>query len=185
MTDTHTFGTVLANRKTNVRPKGKTIQSQSYQIVVLSMSSDVDARHCHCHCSAKHLNNEDWELQLRPICRKIRVVENLLGGAHLLVTGSPSVAVRVYNTEDATRFENSSSGTGNANTATTDMNMEIEGLPHFRDTYEHSIVIFVLPTGQQQRDQLGRRESFVNVAQRALLSDRVQDGNEQVKKVRV
>ena len=147
------------------------------------MSSDVDARHC--HCSAKHLNNEGWELQLRPICRKIRVVENLLGGAHLLVTGSPSVAVRVYQTEDVTRFENSSSGTGNANTPTTDMNMEIEGLPHFRDTYEHSIVIFVLPTGQQQRDQLGRRESFVNVAQRALLSDRVQDGNEQVKKVRV
>jgi hypothetical protein len=181
MTDAHTFGTVLVNRKTNARPKGKTIQSQSCQIIVLSMSSDVDARHC--HCSAKHLNNEDWELQLRPICRKIRVVENLLSGAHLLVTGSPSVAVRVYNTEDATRFENIS--TGNANTDTIDMNMEIEGLPHFRDTYEHSIVIFVLPTGQQQRDQLGRRESFVNSSQRALLLDRVQDGNEQVKKVRV
>ena len=122
---------------------------------------------------------KDWELQLRPICRKIRVVENLLGGAHLMVTGSPSIAVRIYNAEDASRFEDTT--TTKANTDYPDM--EIKSLPLFRDTYEHSIVIFVLPTGQLQCDQLGRRESFVNVAQKALLSNRVEDGNDQGRKV--
>jgi len=95
-----------------------------------------------------------------------------------MVTGSPSVAVRIYNAEDASRFED------NYMKATTDStDIEIEGLPLFRDTYEHSIVIFVLPTGQLQRDQLGRRESFVNVAQRALLSNRMEGGNDQGRKV--
>jgi hypothetical protein len=95
-----------------------------------------------------------------------------------MVTGSPSVAVRIYNSDDASRFEDTSS---KANTDSPDL--EIEGLAHFRDTYEHSIVIFVLPTGQIQRDQLGRRESFLNVAQRALLLDRMEDGNDHGKKV--
>ncbi len=95
-----------------------------------------------------------------------------------MVTGNPSVAVRIYNSEDASRFEDTSA---KANTDCPEM--EVESLPHFRDTYEHSIVIFVLPTGQKQRDQLGRRESFVNVAQRALLLDRVEDGNDRGKKV--
>jgi hypothetical protein len=115
----------------------------------------------------------DWEIQLRPICQKIRVVENLLGGPHLMVTGSPSVAVRIYSAEDASRLEGIGS---DSNDNTSDVG--IDGLRNFRDKYEHSIVIFVLPTGQQQRDQLGRRDSFVNTAQRALLLHEDSGGND-------
>ena len=110
---------------------------------------------------------------MRPISQKIRVVENLLGGPHLMVTGSPSVAVRIYSAEDASRLEGSGS---DSNDNTSDVG--IDGLRNFRDKYEHSIVIFVLPTGQQQRDQLGRRDSFVNTAQRALLLHEDSGGND-------
>mmetsp|Transcript_46963 Transcript_46963/g.98525 ORF Transcript_46963/g.98525 Transcript_46963/m.98525 type:complete len:455 (+) Transcript_46963:83-1447(+) len=115
----------------------------------------------------------DWELRLRPICSKIRVVERLHGRAHLLVTGNPSVAVRIYNTDDASRLE-----------AVDDE--DPDELRNFRDSYEHSIVIFVLPSGQQQRDQLGRRESFVNRAQASLQRrDIPSDENENGKKRRM
>jgi hypothetical protein len=112
----------------------------------------------------------EWEIQLRPICQKVRVVENLLGGPHLVVTGSPSVAVRIYNADDAQRYEGIIAS-GKLNDVTSDEDdFGVDGLRNFRNKYEHSVVIFVLPTSQQQRDQLGRRDSFVNTAQRDLLS---------------
>jgi hypothetical protein len=111
---------------------------------------------------------------MRPMCQKIRVVENLLGGPHLMVTGTPSVAVRIYSAEDASRFEGIAYS---SNDDTSDVG--VDGLCNFRDKYEHSVVIFVLPTGQQQRDQLGRRDSFVNAAQRALLSYEGSGGNDE------
>ena len=91
-----------------------------------------------------------------------------------MVTGNPSVAVRIYKTDDAGQME-----------AIDDDNADgIDGLRNFRDSYEHSIVFFVLPSGQQQRDQLGRRDSFVNTAQKSLLwRDKVADENENGKKV--
>lgn len=98
-----------------------------------------------------------------------------------MVTGTPSVAVRIYNTEDTSRFEDA---TAKADKDLPYIDEEIGGLPYFRDTYEHSIAIFVLPTGQLQRDQLGRRESFVNVAQRALLLNREEGGSDDGRKVR-
>ncbi|KAL3778647.1 hypothetical protein ACHAW5_007537 [Stephanodiscus triporus] len=55
----------------------------------------------------------------------------------------------------------------NSNKNTSDVG--IVGLRNFCDKFDHSIVIFVLPTGQQQRDQLGRWDSFANTAQRDLL----------------
>ena len=81
-----------------------------------------------------------------------------------MLTGSPTVAVRIYNYDDATRLESS--------IADEDPNADdgVDSLRNFRDSYEHSIVFFVLPSGEQQRDQLGQRESFVNAAQQSLLS---------------
>ena len=88
-----------------------------------------------------------------------------------MMAGSPSVAVRIYDADDASRME-----------AIDDD--DPDGLRNFRDSYEHSIVFFVLPSGQQQRDQLGRRESFVNTAQKSLLRrDKAADENENGKKV--
>jgi hypothetical protein len=96
-----------------------------------------------------------------------------------VVTGSPSVAVRIYSSEDATQLEGIVS---DSNESTSDVG--VDGLRNFRDKYEHSVVIFVLPTGQQQRDHLGRRDSFVNAAQRALLSDEASSGRNDGEKVR-
>ena len=80
-----------------------------------------------------------------------------------MVTGSPSVAIRVYTPEDVLTFEEG--GLNNADSALDG----VDGLHNFRDSFEHSILFFVLHSGQQQRDQLGRRDSFVNSAQRSLL----------------
>ena len=91
-----------------------------------------------------------------------------------MLTGSPTVAVRIYNYDDATRLESSIADED------PDADDGVDSLRHFRDSYEHSIVFFVLPSGEQQRDQLGRRESFVNAAQQSLLSwgNKAEDENE-------
>lgn len=81
-----------------------------------------------------------------------------------MVTGSPSVAVRIYNADDAQQYEEIIAS------GKYEEEFGVDGLRNFRNKYEHSVVIFVLSTSQQQRDQLGRRDSFVNTAQRDLLS---------------
>jgi len=95
-----------------------------------------------------------------------------------MVTGSPSVAVRIYSAEDASRLEGIASDSNDSTSV-----VGVDGLRNFRDKYEHSVVIFVLPTGQQQRDQLGRHDSFVNAAQRALLSDEASSSGNDGEKV--
>ena len=98
----------------------------------------------------------DYEIRLRPLCQKLRVVEKLVGGAHLLITGSPTVAVRVYDLDDINRLEgdddnNTTNSTNNEESSNADDG--VDGLRTFRDKFENSIVIFVLPSGQNQRDQ--------------------------------
>lgn len=84
-----------------------------------------------------------------------------------MVTGSPSVAMRFYTMDEINELER----------RVDESDGDLEGLKNFRDSFEHSVVFFVLPRGEDQRDQLGRRESFVNAAQQALLS-RNNDGQE-------
>jgi len=106
---------------------------------------------------------KDWELQLRPLTNKLRVVEKL-SGVHLLVSGNPSVAVRIYDVDDANRLENEVVKEDN------DKRLDVDGLcTTFRDKFENSLCIFLLPSGEHQRDQLGRRDSFVSQAQQSLL----------------
>lgn len=100
----------------------------------------------------------DLELRLRPLCGKIRIVEKLAGNAHVMVPGSPSVAIRIYTMEDINKLEENIDKSG-----------DVDGLQHFRDSFEHSMVFFVLPRGNDQ-NQLSRRESFVNAAQQTLLT---------------
>jgi len=84
-----------------------------------------------------------------------------------MVTGSPSVAIRIYTMDEINELERSMD----------ESDRDVDGLKHFRDSFEHSVVFFVLPRGEDQRDQVGKRESFVNIAQQALLS-RNNDGKE-------
>mmetsp|Transcript_29837 Transcript_29837/g.63383 ORF Transcript_29837/g.63383 Transcript_29837/m.63383 type:complete len:107 (+) Transcript_29837:384-704(+) len=95
-----------------------------------------------------------------------------------MVAGSPSVAVRVYTTDDIIRFE------GGESCAAGSGSLEgIDGIRNFRDSFEYSIVCFILNNGQTQRDQLGRRDSFVNLAQRDLLLKGGGENDENSKKV--
>ena len=84
-----------------------------------------------------------------------------------MVTGSPSVAMRFYTMDEINELER----------RVDESDGDLEGLKNFRDSFEHSVVFFVLSRGEDQSDQLGRRESFVNAAQQALLS-RNNDGQE-------
>lgn len=47
---------------------------------------------------------------------------------------------------------------------------DVDGLRQFRDSFEHSMVFFVLIGDEEQNSQMGRRESFTNAAQQALLT---------------
>lgn len=83
------------------------------------------------------------------------------------MTGSPTVAVRIYDADDTSRLEDAATNDEDSSDGADEI--DVDGLRTFRDKYEHSIVIFILPTGQHQRDQLGRRDSFVSTAQKSLL----------------
>lgn len=78
-----------------------------------------------------------------------------------MVAGSPSVAVRIYNIHDVQRLEKELSADDNNHND----NQGVDGLKHFRASYEHSVVFFVL-SSNHQRDQLSRRDSFFHLAQR-------------------
>ena len=120
----------------------------------------------------------EWEVRLRPLCQKLRVLEKLRGEAHIMFTGRPAVAVRIYDMDDINRLQNDAAAASNE--GGTDDDDNIDGLRHFRDSFEHSIVFFVLPSGQHQRDQLGRRDSFVNLAQKSLLCmNKAHDDNDE------
>ena len=106
-------------------------------------------------------NQQDIELRLRPLCTKIRIVERLAGNAHLTIPGTPSLAVRIYTADDIAKLSQT------ITTADDDSN-DVDGLQHFRDSYEHSLVFFVLAGAEQSR--LEDWDYFANAAQRALLT---------------
>ena len=148
------FGTILIRRKNNERPSGKSM-IRGYSFFAPSSFNTLTA------APLPTRDSEDWELRIRPMCQKIRVVERLNGNPHLMVAGSPSVAVRLYSIHDVQRLEKELSSDDNHDENTGG----VDGLKHFRQSYEHSIVFFIL-TSSHQRDQLGRRDSFFHLAQR-------------------
>ena len=154
------FGTILIRRKSNERPPGKSlirVVSYFYSPLAIAIVLTLNAS---ILLPMKRL--KDWELRLRPMCQKIRIVEKLNGNPHLMVAGSPSVAVRFYNIHDVQRLEKELSSEDND---PDDNNRRVDGLKQFRTSYEHSIVFFILPSNHQ-RDQLSRRDSFFHRAQR-------------------
>ena len=124
-------------------------------------------------CNDTNASSTDLELRLRPLAQKIRIVERLAGNAHLMVPGSPSLAVRIYTNEDMAKLEENINDSGD----------DVDGLQQFRDSFEHSMVFFVLVRGDEQ-SQLGRRESFVNTAQHALLKTGGGDDNKKKRTTR-
>jgi hypothetical protein len=107
------------------------------------------------------------ELRLRSQCQKLRVVEkNNLNGAHLMIQKSPTIpmclAVRVYYPDDVKLLdEQLSKATNPSNAKDIDRLLEllhggeskpanehdIDGLKAFRDKFQSTVVICVLPEG--------------------------------------
>lgn len=75
------------------------------------------------------------------------------------------MAARIYTADEITDLPQ---------TAADDSN-DIDGLQNFRDSYEHSLVFFILARGVEQ-SRMERWDYFVNTAQRALLAH---DGKQQ------
>ena len=155
------FNTILIRRKNNERPPGKALTCVGCIHFLLHLLF-LTAAHCRVLLSRLIGITKDFELRLRPLCQKIRIVDKLNGNPHLMVAGSPSVAVRMYNIHDIQRLEKELSDDNNNHD---DANGGVDGLQHFHGSYEHSIVFFILPSNHQ-RDQLSRRESFFHLAQR-------------------
>lgn len=88
------------------------------------------------------------ELQLRNASSRLRVVQKLAGGAHLLLPGSETtIAIRVYFTKDLENIQND------------------DGLVAFRNAFKYPICFFVLPPGWAQQTQLSNPHLFVTQAQ--------------------
>lgn len=110
---------------------------------------------------------------------RIRVVQHLSGGANLLFPGAgggATVAVRVYTTKDIMRLDKEQSKIDPYYSGNIPQNYELEdldGLCSFRDAFMYPVVIFILPPGQAQQDQLSRPNSFTMKAQTVLKSSRI------------
>lgn len=103
--------------------------------------------------SASHMNQ--W-------CHKVRIVASLFAGAHFVFTSSskPTIAIRVYDTRDIVSFEKKEKIAFDAT--------DLDQLQQFRDSYENSLVFFILPPGELQQRQLTEPCSFFQTAQRVL-----------------
>jgi hypothetical protein len=75
-------------------------------------------------------------------------VQKLTGGAHLLLPGSTTIAIRVYFAKDLDNIK------GNE-----------ENLVAFRNAFKYPICFFVLPPGPAQHKHLSDPHSFVTQSQ--------------------
>jgi len=114
--------------------------------------------------NGNHQRATELELQMRKVSKRLRVVERLSGGAHLLLPSHSSIAVRTYYPRDVERLDE-----------TIDWKVAIEALSQgrlpegdsdniagFRDGFQFPFVFFVQPTTAEYLDRAG---SFIHRAQ--------------------
>jgi hypothetical protein len=83
---------------------------------------------------------------MRASSARLRVVQKLTGGAHMLLPGSDAtIAIRCY-------FPNT-------------LAKNDDGLVAFRNAFMYPICFFVVPPGMLQQEQLGDPHSFLSMAQ--------------------
>ena len=97
---------------------------------------------------------------LRSHCQKLRVVEKLSGGSHLLIPSEqPSIAIRAYFPCDLEELSPS----------TCQDDDDFDNLRTFLNSFKSALVMFILPL-DKQREQLDNPNSFFHRAQRVLRS---------------
>jgi hypothetical protein len=88
------------------------------------------------------------ELQIRNSSARLRVVQKLSGGAHLLLRGAETtIAIRIYFSKDIKEITDD------------------DGLVDFRNAFKYPVCFFVLSSGPEQQEQLADVGSFVSRAQ--------------------
>jgi hypothetical protein len=112
----------------------------------------------------------DLEVGLRAHCQKLRVIEKLSGGAHLLFPGESSLAVRTYYPSDLEALQ-AAEIPHNTRTMNDDLEGtgtdDLEGLGAFQSAFRTTVVFFVLPHDVLTQ-QLDNPDSFLHRANRIL-----------------
>ena len=136
------FGTVLVARSPQDSPSRK---FSLFSLVFLALLFFTIITHLIHSISLVGLA---LELQMRACSARLRVVQKLTGGAHMLLPGSDAtIAIRAY-------FPN-----------TLVSNDDDDSLVAFRNAFMYPICFFVLPPGMPQQEQLGDARSFLTKAQ--------------------
>ena len=121
--------------------------------------SDSLYNHDHCFVCTSTLA---FELQMRKSSARLRIVQKLSGGAHLLLPGSETtIAIRTYFAQD--------------------LNGD-DGLVAFRNAFKYPICFFILPP-EAQLEQLSNIHSFVNQAQLIMNNQDGSGGGQTVRMV--
>mmetsp|Transcript_19246 Transcript_19246/g.53484 ORF Transcript_19246/g.53484 Transcript_19246/m.53484 type:complete len:291 (-) Transcript_19246:218-1090(-) len=117
----------------------------------------------------------DVEFELRGHCKRVKVVSQLFGDAHLVFPSESSLAVRLYDHHDldgikqriqesaqssSVRASAETSSTSRSTQGTTDLDV----LSNFFQSFQYSAALFVIPDRRHQADQLS---DFSSIYQRA------------------
>ena len=118
----------------------------------------------------------DLELQLRNHCRKLRVLERLSGGAHLLFPeGEYSLAIRTYDENDIKELNKkwpptdswkdwfSEEGYDSAD------GDDFDGLKAFKAAFKRTVLLFIIPFNKQLA-LINDAGSLFHRAQRTMLA---------------
>jgi len=118
---------------------------------------------------------QDVEFELRGHCKRVKVVSQLFGDAHLVFPSESSLAVRLYDHHDldgikqriqesaqssSVRASAETSSTSRSTQGTTDLDV----LSNFFQSFQYSAALFVIPDRRHQADQLS---DFSSIYQRA------------------
>ena len=120
-------------------------------------------------CSV-HLDfsKSELELQMRKLSKRIRVVEKLSGGAHLLLPSESSIAVRTYYPSDLQKLNKAVDWKAKFAAWNHDgpqLGEDPENLAGFRDSFQFPFVFFVLPSFQSTAENIDHAGSFLHQAQ--------------------
>jgi len=162
------FVSILAARNNDTRPSGKFLR----RTLQPALSNDIHFTNEHVVCSFHSiLLPTALEVSLRAHCQKLRVIEKLSGGAHLLFPGESSLAVRVYYLSDLQALEAAVKTTTRGRLVdilhAKEYDTGMDGLEAFHSAYRTTVVFFVL-SGDVLKKQQQNPESFVRKACRVL-----------------
>lgn len=143
------FAAILAARSNKERPSGK----KRYLLHL---------RHIRARCSQFSLLILELEVHLRSHCQKLKVVSSNLSGAHLLIPGEVTLAIRVYYPADIERLEREhpyspelclkeihNRGVESVNLQNQKPTNDLDGLAAFQSTFAVTMVFFILPADAQ------------------------------------